>query len=70
MASHPWIVPHERQGQRLEDFPNLERCFEAVKNRAATMRAHARGKSMNMGPSASEEKSRQVLFGQSAATVR
>ena len=25
MASYPWIVPYERQGQRLEDFPHLAR---------------------------------------------
>ena len=29
MASYPWIVPYERQGQKLEDFPNLKRWFEA-----------------------------------------
>src|SRR4029077_2011890 len=23
MASYPWVVPYERQGQKLEDFPNL-----------------------------------------------
>ena len=28
MASYPWIVPYERQGQKLEDFPNLKRWFE------------------------------------------
>src|SRR5262249_53641704 len=30
MASYPWIVPYERQGQKLEDFPHLKRWFEAV----------------------------------------
>src|SRR3546814_10317258 len=25
MMSYPWIVPHERQGQKLEDFPHLKR---------------------------------------------
>src|SRR5215210_3983744 len=40
MASYPWIVPHERQGQKLEDFPNLKRWFEAIKARPATMRAY------------------------------
>src|SRR5262245_14724321 len=29
MACWPWIVPYERQGQRLEEFPNLKRWFEA-----------------------------------------
>ena len=27
MASYPWTVGHERQGQKLADFPNLERWF-------------------------------------------
>jgi GSH-dependent disulfide-bond oxidoreductase len=42
MASYPWIVPHELQGQRLEDFPNLQRWFQAIKNRPATIRAYER----------------------------
>src|SRR3546814_9752597 len=25
MAAYPWIVPHERQGQDLHDFPHLQR---------------------------------------------
>jgi len=33
MASYPWIVPYERQGQKLEDFPNLKRWFEAIRRR-------------------------------------
>lgn len=70
MASYPWIVPHERQSQKLEDFPHLKRWFEAVKNRPATLRAYERGKAMNMAPSVGDEKSRQLLFGQSAATVK
>jgi GST-like protein len=28
MAGYPWIVPHTRQGQNFEDFPNLHRWFE------------------------------------------
>ena len=34
MASYPWIVPHERQGQKLDDFPHLKRWFEAVRGAA------------------------------------
>jgi len=70
MASYPWIVPHERQSQKLEDFPHLKRWFEAVQNRPATVNAYARGKAMNMAPSVSDEESRKLLFGQSAATVK
>ena len=28
MATYPWIVPHERHGQKLENFPRLKRWFE------------------------------------------
>lgn len=44
MACYPWIVPHEAQGQRLEDFPNLQRWFEAIAARPATQRAYARAR--------------------------
>ena len=35
MATYPWIVPHERQGQKLESFPHLKRWFESIKARPA-----------------------------------
>lgn len=34
MACYPWIVPHARQGQKLEDFPNLQRWFESYRGTA------------------------------------
>jgi GST-like protein len=69
MASYPWVVPYERQGQKLEDFANLKRWFEAIKARPATARAYERAKEFQTVPPSSEE-ARKVLFGQSAATVR
>ncbi|HEV8027784.1 MAG TPA: glutathione S-transferase N-terminal domain-containing protein [Stellaceae bacterium] len=69
MASYPWVVPYERQGQKLEDFANLKRWFEAIKARPATARAYERAKEFQTLPPNSEE-ARKVLFGQSAATVR
>ena len=36
MAAYPWVVPHEGQGQKLEDFPHLRRWFEAIRRRPAT----------------------------------
>jgi GST-like protein len=69
MASYPWVVPYERQGQKLEDFPNLKRWFEAIKARAATVRAYARAAEYQTVPPTAEE-ARKILFGQSAATVR
>jgi GST-like protein len=69
IACYPWVVPYERQQQKLEDFPNLMRWFEAIKARPATVRAYARAKEFNSQPVVSEE-SRRVLFGQDASTVR
>ncbi len=65
MAIYPWIVPHERQGQRLEDFPHLKRWFEAVRERPATRRAYAKAEEVNTRPTISEE-SKGILFGQTA----
>lgn len=50
MASDPWIVPHERQQQDLDDFPNVKRWFETVAARPATIRAYERGKTINNIP--------------------
>ena len=33
MASYPWIVPWERQGQKLRTSPTCKRWFEAIKAR-------------------------------------
>ena len=44
MAAYPWIVPHEAQGQKLAQFPNLDRWFAAVGARPATVRAYEVGK--------------------------
>ena len=68
MACYPWIVPHARQRQNLDDFPNLKRWFEAIQQRPATQRAYALAANINTAPSVSDE-SRQILFGQDATTV-
>jgi GST-like protein len=47
MAIYPWIVPYERQGQNLDDFPNVKRWFEAMKARPAVMRAYAKADEVN-----------------------
>ena len=69
MASYPWIVPHQRQQQNIDDFPNLKRWFEAIRARPAVVRAYEKGKAVSVKPVIDEE-SRKILFGQSARTVR
>ena len=63
MAAYPWIVPHEKQGQSLDDFSNLKRWFHQVAERPATHRAYAVAESINTQPTV-DEQSRNVLFGQ------
>jgi GSH-dependent disulfide-bond oxidoreductase len=67
MAAYPWIVPHERQGQRLADFPNLNRWFSAIGCRPATVRAYEVGKRFEGNLTLTEEQ-RKILFGQTART--
>ena len=69
MAAYPWIVPHERQGQRLDDTPNLKRWFEAIGARPATVAAYAKGDAIDRPKEMSEE-DKKVLFGQTAASIR
>ena len=68
MACHPWIVPYEAQGQRLEDFPNVQRWFEAIRARPATVRAYAKGAEVQGPPTEMTEEQRKILFGQSATS--
>jgi GST-like protein len=69
IACYPWIVPHQRQGQNLADFPHLARWFEAIRARPAVQRAYALADKLGKGPVVTEQ-SRSILFGQSAKTVR
>lgn len=68
MAAYPWVVPHEGQGQKLEDFPHVKRWFEAIKSRPATVRAYALAATFDTSSEMTEEK-RKILFGQTAASV-
>jgi GST-like protein len=65
------VVPYERQGQKIEDFPNLKRWLEAIRARPAVLRAYALAKEINPsqgGIRTAEE--RAILFGQTAASVQ
>lgn len=63
MACYPWIVLHERQGQDLNDFPDLKRWFSAIANRPAVQRVYRKAREINTHATVSDE-SRSVLFNQ------
>ncbi len=65
MACYPWIVPHELQGQTLADYPHLQRWFESIAARPATIAAYAKGKAVSDNEVADDE-ARKILFGQGA----
>jgi len=70
MACYPWVVPWERQGQNIADFPHLKRWLEAIKARPAVVRAYAWTPKINPnqgGVRTGEE--RAILFGQTAHSV-
>lgn len=69
MAMYPWIVPYEAQGQKLEDFPNLQRWFTTIQARPATIRAYEKAEAFK-AQSLNIEQSRELLFNQSANTVQ
>ena len=68
MACWPWIVPHERQGQKLADFPNVDRWYDKLKTRPGVQRGFDVGleirKAMAQGM---DEEAKKVLFGQTAS---
>jgi GST-like protein len=70
MACYPWVMP-DRQGQDIEDFPNLKRWLAAIRARPATARAYALVKPVT--PQAGgirTEAERKVLFGQDRSVVK
>ena len=68
IASYPWITGYELQGQNLDNFPHLKRWFEAIKARPSTIRAYEKAEAFKNQP-LDIEKSRQLLFNQSAKTI-
>jgi len=67
MASMGWAVSYRRQGQDLDEFPNVRRWFNAMKARPAVKRAIDIGKEERERQNlATDEEARKILFGQRA----
>ncbi len=70
MASYPWTVGWQRQGQNLDDFPNIKRWQEEIRARPATARAYALGEHYASRGATVDEEAKRILFGQTAASIR
>ena len=66
MAAVGWVRLAERQGQKLDDFPHLERWFETIRARPAVKRAFAVRVEAASAVDMRDAKVRAVLFGQRA----
>ncbi len=69
MACYPWIVPWQRQGMNIDDFPNIRRWMDAIASRPATQRAYERGKAISDTRVVTPEAAK-VLFGQTSKSVK
>jgi GST-like protein len=63
IATYPWLQSYERQGQDIDEFPNLKRWFDTIEARPAVKRGN---KVMtDIAKSPMDEKAREIMFGAS-----
>jgi GST-like protein len=65
MAAFPWVLISKPLGQPLDEFPNVARWREAIKQRAAVQRGVDLGKDLRRSAPPTDEE-RQILFNQTA----
>jgi GST-like protein len=65
IASYPWVVPHERHKQKINDYPHLKRWFDAIAARPAVVKVYGDVDPSYSKPLTDEE--RRVLFGQTVS---
>lgn len=60
IATFPWIRSYKRQGQELDDFPNVKRWFEEINSRPAVQRGIEALKDLHLEV---DDEARECLFG-------
>lgn len=63
IASYPWVRSYEKQGQNIEDFPNVKGWFERISARPAVIKAYEKANVINSGTAVTES-GKAILFGQ------
>jgi len=66
MALVGWVNGWERQGQDINEFPNLKRWLETMKARPAVQRGMTLGLELRQGIDMKDPKVQSVLFNQRA----
>ncbi len=68
IACFPWVLPYNRLGNDLDNFENLRRWFDTLKERPAVQAGINLGKDWRRDESRSE-KAKALLFNQDSKTV-
>jgi GST-like protein len=66
MACMGWTVSYRRQGQDLDEFPNLRAWFDRMKGRPAVSRGLDIGKDVRKADLSTDREAQKILFGQKA----
>jgi GSH-dependent disulfide-bond oxidoreductase len=66
MAIFPWLRSHDKQGQRMEDYPNVNRWFKVIGNRPAVQRALKVGEELRRNLKELDQEARDRLFGRTS----
>ena len=61
IATYPWLQSYERQGQDINEFPNLKRWFDTIEARPAVRRGNKVMTDIPKSPM--DERAREVMFG-------
>jgi GST-like protein len=64
IAIYPWLVPHNMQGQNLDDFPHLKKWYEGLRARPAVQAGFAAmADQLKNRPPTQDKKAWDTLFG-------
>ncbi|ANK80460.1 MAG: hypothetical protein TEF_06355 [Rhizobiales bacterium NRL2] len=63
MALFPWFMVHRQQGVAMDDYPNVRRWYEAIKQRPAVRRGVDLGRELRRKPDEMGEAEKKNLFG-------
>lgn len=70
MACFPWLLPYKRYGFDLNNFPDLKRWYDTLKQRPALRRGVDVGKDLRPAPGTLDDNARNMLFNQDSSRYK